>query len=116
MLGRPAIYDHIGEPALCSEQRKRSGRIHGQRGAERDDEIGFFRCRDRFLQILLAKALSKADGGRFEISPAAADRWLARLLEIIEMRLRIAALMTALAFHRAVGTVQFYEPLRGVPA
>ena len=106
MLGRPAIYDHIGEPALCSEQRKRGGRIHGQRGAERDDEIGFFRCCDGLLQILLAKALSEADGGRFEISPAAADRWLARLLEIIEMRLRIAALMTALAFHRAVGTVQ----------
>lgn len=64
------------------------------------------------IEFLLIKALPEADGGRFQESATLTQRRLAIDPEIFEMRLRISALITALAFDQRIGAVEFNQPVR----
>ena len=109
VVRRAAVDDDVGDAALGSEERKRGGRIDGQRRTERDDQVGPRRGLMSPFEHLRVEALPETNRRRFQESAAIAERRFAIHPKEFEMRLWIAAPFTALAFDQQIGPVQFHQ-------
>ncbi len=112
MFRRAAVDDHVGHAALRGQERKGRRRINRKRGTESDDEVRLQRALARAFQLMRIKTLAEADRGRLQEPAAFAKRRGALRPKKIEVRLRIAPALAALAFDKRIGAMQLNQSRR----
>jgi hypothetical protein len=110
--GGSAIDDHVRNPATRGKEGNGGGWIDRERRTQRDHQV---RCGGGFpgpVQVLRHEALAEADGCGLQEPTAIAARRAAGLTKRFEVRFRIGAPVTGLAFDQEVRAVQFHESFR----